>query len=301
MLSIIDIIECNLYFTSTIQRGGIAVMADAECSSAGKHYSLLVVGVLVALAGALVLLLSSQFESATTVNAIPVGASLVFVGIITSIYGAHRAFPDAERFEAHAAVTLLMVGCLLLVVGTPLRRLMQVETEVLGVLAIIAGVGLGVAALCTMRRRGKALATFAEKSSVVSAVACAVIIVLLCLTLQGVLLDSIADAFAIKAILLCAAVIVIESVARSLLSRSELETDDGDERDAAIRQRAAGAAHTTLLTLLVPLVVLIAILPESWMAKATTNGIGLQMLVIVMLSELVRHSTSAWLYRRDRT
>jgi hypothetical protein len=113
-------------------------------------------------------------------------------------------------------------------------------------------------------------------------------------------LDSVADTFVLKVILLSAAVFVIEGVARSRLSRSDLETDAGDERDAAIRQRAARAAHMTLLTLLVPLVVLIALLPESWIAKATTKGIGLQVLVIVIVSELVRHSTSVWLYRRDR-
>jgi hypothetical protein len=279
----------------------IAVMADTTQSNSGKNYSILVVGVLFAIAGALVLLLSAQFESATTVNAIPVGANLVFVGIISSIYGAYRAFPDAQRFEVRAAVTLLMVGCVCLAIGTPARGLMQVETEVLGVLAVVAGAGLSIAALNAKRRRRIGLATFAEKSSFVSAAACAVIIVLLCLALQDVLFDSITGAFKIKLVLLCAVVIVIESIARSLLSRSELELDDGDERDAAIRQRSAGAAHTTLLTLLVPLVVLIALLPESWTAVATTTGIGLQMLIVVMFSELVRHSTSAWLYRRDRT
>ena len=72
-------------------------------------------------------------------------------------------------------------------------------------------------------------------------------------------------------------------------------------RTFAICQRAAAAAHTTLLTLLVPLVVLIALLPGSWVGKATTTSIGLQLLAIVMLSEFVRHITAAWLYRRDRT
>lgn len=275
-------------------------MVDARLADANKDHSILVVGLALALAGAVVLLLSDQFESATSVNAIPVGANLLFVGMIASIYGARRSFPDAERFEVHAAGALLILGGVLLLVGTPVRKALRVETEVLGVFAALAGVGIGIAAIRTMRRRGLGLAAFAEKSSVVSALACGVIVVLVCLALQGVVLDAATDTFGLKVILLSGAVIAIESVARSLLTRSELETDQGDERDAAIRQRAAAAAHTTLLTLLVPTVVLIALVPESWAARMTATNIGLQMLVIVMLSEFVRHTTCAWLYRRDR-
>lgn len=275
-------------------------MVDVKRSEVTKSHSILVVGLTLAFVGTFVLLLSDQFESATSVNATPVGANLLFAGIVASMYGARRSFPEAQRLDIQVAGALLLVGSVLLLIGTPVRKFVPVETEVLGVIATIAGVGIGIAALRTMRRRGIGFASFAEKSSVVSAMACIVIIVLLSLALQGALLNPDAGTFALKVILLSAAVIVIESVARSFLSRSELETNEGDERDAFIRQRAAAAAHTTLLTFLVPLVVLIALVPESWAPKVTTTSIGLQVLIVVMLSELVRHITSVHLYRRDR-
>lgn len=275
-------------------------MLDVKRSDGTKNYSILVAGVALVLSGALVLLLSDQFESATSVNAVPIGTILLFAGIVASRYAGRQCFPDAQRFEIQAAGALLVVGGVSLLVGTPVRRLLQVETEVLGVIATIAGTGISIAALRAMRQRGIGLTSFAEKSSVVSAAACAVIIVLAGLALRGALLGAASGGFALKLILLSAAVIVIESVVRSCLSRSEQETDQGDERDASIRQRAAAAAHTTLLAFLVPFVVLVVLLPESWVTKVTTTSIGLQVLIIVMLSELVRHITSVWSYRRDR-
>jgi hypothetical protein len=146
------------------KRGGHAVMVDATYSNFGRQYSTFVFGLVLVLAGALVLLLSSQFESATSINAVLPGAGLLFTGFVASIYAARQTFSNADRFEVHAAAILLAVGCLLLFVGTPVRRLMEVETEVLGVLTALAGTVIGIAALRTLRRRGRALASFAEKS-----------------------------------------------------------------------------------------------------------------------------------------
>jgi hypothetical protein len=103
-----------------------------------------------------------------------------------------------------------------------------------------------------------------------------------------------------KTLALIVAVIIIEGMALDLLAKRESSSTVQDERDIFIRTRSAAHAHTTLLMLLTPSVVMLGLLP-TWLTGLSIADVAHQLILILIGSEVVRHASAVWLYRKDRS
>ena len=85
-----------------------------------------------------------------------------------------------------------------------------------------------------------------------------------------------------------------------MLRRREVGKNVEDERDAAIRQRAADVGYQTLTVLLVIFAVTVGYSLATWYPFSRLT-ISHSVIGILMLSEVTRYAAEVWLYRRDRT
>jgi uncharacterized membrane protein len=90
------------------------------------------------------------------------------------------------------------------------------------------------------------------------------------------------------------------AVLMEILRRRERGIAAEDERDAAIRQRASTAGYTTLIVLVVVAAVTAGYSLAPWFPVSSPLALSLALVGMLMLSEIVRHGTEIWLYRRDR-
>jgi uncharacterized membrane protein YgdD (TMEM256/DUF423 family) len=94
--------------------------------------------------------------------------------------------------------------------------------------------------------------------------------------------------------------VIISRVLLGILRRRELGQTVEDERDAALRQRAASVGYHTLALLLVIFAVTIGYSLAPWYPLSPL-AISHTAIGILLFSEAARYTAEAWLYRRDRT
>lgn len=96
------------------------------------------------------------------------------------------------------------------------------------------------------------------------------------------------------------AMMVGASILIRMLRSREGDTTLEDERDGVIRQRAASRSHSVLVVTLVVLIVTLSLNSPDRITFATTDVIALMLIGIILISEIVRHASEIWYYRRER-
>lgn len=93
---------------------------------------------------------------------------------------------------------------------------------------------------------------------------------------------------------------VVASILLRVLRRREAGTAVEDERDAAIRQRAARVGHTALVGLVAAFAVILGFGLVDWAPWHARPVLAQTLIGLLMLSEAVRHAAEIRLYRQDR-
>jgi hypothetical protein len=96
------------------------------------------------------------------------------------------------------------------------------------------------------------------------------------------------------------AMLVGAAILARLLRQREAGATLEDERDRAIRQRAASDSHGVLLTLLIGLVVTLGLTPVDRLPFSSPIAIAHALIGVLLLSELARHAAEVWRYRQER-
>ena len=97
------------------------------------------------------------------------------------------------------------------------------------------------------------------------------------------------------------AIVIVGAILGRVMRKRERASTLIDERDVEVGRRAAQLAHWVLVLLLAIYVVSLGFPPARWMPVSSQAGIAHGIILLLMLSELVRHSTATWIYRRDRS
>lgn len=164
-------------------------------------------------------------------------------------------------------------------------------------------IGLAYGVLCGLsssRPRPDSTQTVGEKIALLSFVSTASIGSYMFFTLQalGWALDPESDLLTDVVIVLIV-VMLAESILADILRRREAVAVVDDERDAYVRSRAAGYAHTLLFVLLIGFVIHLGVgAPRT--RVTTPVAIAHALIFIMIASEMTRHAAEILLYWRDR-
>lgn len=163
------------------------------------------------------------------------------------------------------------------------------------------GVLTGLLALATARSDASGAASFGEKLALVGLAVSLVSAVYLFVWFQRLGWDVDYNNRQIRSVITnVVTLVIIAAVIVSSLRRRERARTLEDERDGALRNRAASVAHGVLLILLAIFVVSVGFEPFRWLPLTTPTSVANGIIFVILLAEVVRHGAETWLYRRDR-
>jgi len=197
------------------------------------------------------------------------------------------------------AGALVIAGVALMLFAPPTS--LGVDTGALGATLMPVGVVLGLAALGMTRPREGSLASFGEKMAMLSVLVTLAAGAYLVIKLTQLGWDvSYPNRSLHKVTTNVVTILIAGGIAAQVLRRREGGTLL-DERDRDVSRRAASVAHVVLVVLLAVFAVSLGIPGVRWLPLSTPSGIAHGLILAIGLSELVRHATATWIYRKDRS
>ena len=204
-----------------------------------------------------------------------------------------------DRFLFVLAGILILAGLAMMLISP--GAWFGLDTGLVGGAAMPLGVLVALYGLSTSREKFGSAASFGEKTAILSLAVTVVAGAYFFLSLQHLGWDvgypdrRLGGVVSIVITILIAGVMGVEILRRRAGSGALT-----DEREIAIHRRAAGVAYGALVSLLAVLIVSIGYPSASISAPLPSVGVAHAIILVILLSELVRHATATWLFRRDR-
>jgi hypothetical protein len=181
------------------------------------------------------------------------------------------------------------------------NELLGIDTGLVGSALLLLAGWSALYGLSASRANPESLITFGEKQAWIALITTTAVGAYLLYKLAGLGWEIDLRSRALEKIATNSlAMLVGAAVLARLLRQREAGATLEDERDRAIRQRAASDSHGVLLTLLIGLIVTLGLTPVERLPFSSPIAIAHALIGVLLLSELVRHAAEVWRYRQAR-